>query len=80
MAEVQKFTLTWHLNATVDIDGKAWVKPGVSAGIHFDGVPDPDQIQAASEMAVQHVLEPTLDDVLAQVVKRIDAVSMKDRP
>lgn len=68
MAEIEKFKLELRLDATVEVNGKAWVKPGVTSGITWNDIPDESQVRKALSFLNQGIIEPTMAEVMDVVV------------
>lgn len=70
---ITSMEITYHLTATITLDGVAWVKPGVSASVKFAGMPSPGEIKTASEYLAHEVVEPMIDDVVNETAERASA-------
>jgi hypothetical protein len=67
-AKIDKFKLELRLDATVEVNGKAWVKPGVTAGITWTDVPSESAVQSALTFLNGKIIEPTMSEVMDVVV------------
>lgn len=69
MAEIEKFKLELRLDATVEINGRSWVKPGVTTGITWNQVPTEAQVQTAVKFLNGQIIEPTIQELTDLVVE-----------
>ena len=67
-AKIEKFKLELRLDATVEVNGKAWVKPGVTSGITWSDLPDEGQVRKAISFLNQGIIEPTMTEVMDVVI------------
>lgn len=67
---ISSMEIAYHLTATITLDQVAWVKPGVSASVKFDGMPTHDEIRATSEYLAREVVEPMIDEVVTEAAER----------
>lgn len=67
--EITSFELTLHLGATVNINGEAWVKPGVSSSLTWNGLPSEEEIHQALQLLETKILSPTMDEIMGLVVE-----------
>lgn len=79
LPDVTGMKVTVKVDATVtlyDSVGNAtdWLKPGVESSMKWNGVPDESQIRSAVTFMRDHVLNPTIDDVLTSVTERTAAM------
>lgn len=70
MAEINSFKITYRLDATVQINGHSWAKPGVESSVSFDDLPTEEQLEMTSRYLMSEVVEPLLDDVIKKAVER----------
>lgn len=68
--EITSFKIELHLDATVSINGEAWVKPGASTGITWNNIPSPLEIQMAMDFMSEKILTPTLEGIMNDVIER----------
>jgi hypothetical protein len=67
--KITSFELTLHLSATVSVNGEAWVKPGVSSALTWNGLPTEEEIHNALQLLETKILSPTMDEVINLVVE-----------
>lgn len=71
MAEITTFKIEHRLDTTVTINGDTWVKPGVNAGMTFNGLPTSEQIKMASEYMTQEILDPLATELVENVAQKL---------
>jgi hypothetical protein len=69
------------MDATIEVNGQNWVKPGAEGGTtwkgyEYDGqwvdpIPSPDQIKAAFEMIQLTILAPVLEELITVSQQKI---------
>lgn len=79
-AEPYEFSIEVRFDATVDVDGHNWIKPGASTRKTWrirDGVmPSRREVELTLEYMKVAALEPTLDELIQLIFKRVDQAQM----
>ncbi|WP_267716742.1 hypothetical protein [Streptomyces sp. CoH17] len=73
-AEITQFKLELHLGGTVTVSslsGQHWIKPGVTSGLTWDGIPEESELKAAVQLLLKGALGPVMDDIVKLIHERI---------
>ena len=70
-ASIEGFTVELRIDATVKIGEWDFVKPGASTSVRFSTIPTEQQLKSSMAFMSSEVLEPTLEDVLLEVQKKL---------
>ncbi len=69
--EIRSFSVELRLDATVQINGEAWVKPGASTKTTWTDIPSPRELEVAQGYMTQEILEPTLGQMVEMITERV---------
>lgn len=77
-AEIEWVELELKLDATITVgsyqpgpEPTEWIKPGCSGKVHFRGMPDEEQLRAASNYLQGFMIAPALEEVIVQVQAKL---------
>ena len=75
MAEITQVRVDVSLNATISVNGEAWVKPGCSAGASWNGVPEDGELRLVVEHLSQTLIEPTVEELTSMLTQQLRPLS-----
>lgn len=75
-AAIEGFEVEMRLDCTVRVGDWDFVKPGVSSKVKFSTIPEEKQLRISMQYMNSEVLEPTLEEVITEVQKKIRKASL----
>lgn len=63
------FSIEYRLDATLTINGENWLKPGVSARLHYPEIPD--ELETPTRFLLDKVIDPMMMEITDTVQRHL---------